>query len=125
MVTAESWPNLPLNEAFATYGQYLWNEYKYGREYADKEAQSDLNGYLLSSRQKQVDVIRFELADREEMFDANSYNKGALILHMLRKYLGDEVFFASLNLYLTRHQYQAVEIHQLRLAFEEVSGEDL
>ena len=35
LVTCESWSNLPLNESFATYGEYLWNEYKYGRDEAD------------------------------------------------------------------------------------------
>lgn len=125
LVTCESWPNLPLNESFATYGQYLWDEYKYGREEADKGAQSDLMAYLAGSRQTQVDMIRFMLKDREEMFDTNSYQKGGRIIHMLRKYLGDDVFFASLKLYLERNKFQPVEIHHLRLAFEEVSGEDL
>jgi aminopeptidase N len=44
---------------------------------------------------------------------------------MLRNYLGDEVFFAALNLYLEKNKFSSVEFHQLRLAFEEVSGEDL
>lgn len=35
LVTCESWSNLPLNESFATYGEYLWREYKYGRDDAD------------------------------------------------------------------------------------------
>ena len=59
------------------------------------------------------------------MFDAISYNKGGLILHSLRKTLGDSVFFKGLNLYLNRHAYKTVEIHDLRLALEEVSGTDL
>lgn len=125
LVTAESWPNLPLNESFATYGEYLWSEYKYGREEADKAAQNDLGAYLTSSQQSQVDLIRFDVEDREAMFDNNSYQKGGRVLHMLRKYTGDEVFFESLKLYLERYKFQPVEIHQLRLAFEEVSGEDL
>ena len=45
--------------------------------------------------------------------------------HMLRKYVGDDAFFASLKLYLEDNKFQAVEIHNLRLAFEEVTGEDL
>ena len=36
-VTAESWSNLPLNESFATYGEYLWNEYKEGRDARSEE----------------------------------------------------------------------------------------
>jgi len=59
------------------------------------------------------------------MFDSHSYNKGGVILHMLRKHLGDEAFFKGLNLYLTKHAFQSVEVHELRLAFEKVSGEDL
>ena len=59
------------------------------------------------------------------MFDAVSYNKGGAILHMLRKYLGDEAFFTGLKKYLTTYKYKAAEVHQLRLTLEEVSGKDL
>lgn len=125
LVTCESWPNLPLNESFATYGEYLWNEYKYGRYEADRAGQNDLNAYLGTARNTRVNMIRFDLGNREEMFDANSYQKGGRILHMLRKYVGDEAFFASLKKYLNTYQYKPVEIHHLRLIFEDVTGEDL
>lgn len=125
LVTSESWPNLPLNESFATYGEYLWNEYKYGREEADKNIQNDLNAYLSSAKNNKVEMIRYSLKDREDMFDVNSYQKGGRILHMLRKYVGDDAFFASLKLYLETNQYRPAEIAHLRLAFEEVTGEDL
>ena len=59
------------------------------------------------------------------MFDGHSYNKGGRILHMLRNYIGDEAFFAGLNLYLKTNQFKAAEFHHLRQAFEEVSGKDL
>ncbi len=125
LVTAESWANLPLNESFATYGEYLWDEHKYGRETADLKGLEDLTAYLKSSKAKQANVVRFNYANREEMFDEVSYQKGGRILHMLRKTVGDEAFFKSLNLYLTRHAYKTAEIHDLRLVFEEVTGQDL
>ena len=125
LVTCESWPNLPLNESFATYGEYLWNEYKYGRYFADRSGQNDLNVYLQTATNNRVNMIRFDLDNREEMFDANSYQKGGRILHMLRKYVGDDAFFTALNKYLTTYQFKPVEIHHLRLVFEEVTGEDL
>ena len=59
------------------------------------------------------------------MFDAFSYNKGGQILHMLRKYVGDDAFFASLKLYLEKNKFKTAEAHDLRLAFEETTGEDL
>jgi aminopeptidase N len=72
-----------------------------------------------------VNLIRFDYSDAEDMFDSHSYSKGGVILHMLRDYLGDELFFRGLKLYLTTHAFQSVEVHDLRLAFEKVSGEDL
>lgn len=44
---------------------------------------------------------------------------------MLRSYLGDEAFYAGLHHYLVSNAYKSVEVHHLRLAFEEVTGEDL
>jgi aminopeptidase N len=70
-------------------------------------------------------LIWFGHDDKEEMFDGHSYNKGGRILHMLRSYLGDDAFFKGLNNYLVSNKYKSAEVHQLRLAFEEVSGEDL
>lgn len=125
LVTCESWSNLPLNESFATYGEYLWEEYKYGRDAADAHHAGSLSGYLSEAEQKQANLIRFQYDDKEDMFDGHSYNKGGQVLHMLRKYVGDEAFFASLKLYLETNKFNSVEIHNLRLAFEKVTGEDL
>lgn len=126
LVTCESWSNLTLNEGFATYSEYLWREYKYGHASAENKRLQDLNGYLMSAGQQGThDLIDFEYKDKEQMFDQHSYNKGGLIIHMLRTYLGDEAFFASLNKYLKTNAYTDVEAHELRLAFEDTVGEDL
>ncbi|MBL7901050.1 MAG: M1 family metallopeptidase [Bacteroidia bacterium] len=123
LVTCESWSNLSLNESFATYGEYLWNEYKHGRGEADAHNYQSKMGYMGSKKEKHL--IRFEYDQQEDMFDAFSYNKGGQILHMLRKAVGDEAFFASLKNYLETNRYKAAEVHHLRLAFEETTGRDL
>ncbi|MEZ5012755.1 MAG: M1 family metallopeptidase [Chitinophagales bacterium] len=125
LVTCESWSNIPLNESFATYGEYLWREYKYGRDDADQLGENDLQTYMNEAGYKQVNTIRFNYDTREDMFDSHSYAKGGRILHMLRKYLGDDAFFAGLQKYLNDNAYNSVEIENLRLAMESVSGEDL
>ncbi|MFN8154757.1 MAG: M1 family aminopeptidase [Bacteroidia bacterium] len=124
-VTCESWSNIPLNESFATYGEYLWNEFKYGREEADIGRLNDLNAYLRESKTKKVNLIRFQFDNKEDMFDRHSYQKGGCILHVLRKTVGDDAFFAALKLYLQTNAFRPVEVHQLRLAFEEVTGKDM
>lgn len=124
-VTCESWSNLPLNESFATYGEYLWLEHEYGNEKAESHRLGDLENYLSEAKTKQVSLIRPFYVSEEEMFDAHSYAKGGLILHHLRKYIGDEAFFTTLNLYLKKHAFGNAEVEDLRMAFEEVTGEDL
>ena len=125
LVTCESWANLPLNEAFATYGEYIWREEGFGRMAADKHLDADLNNYFREARSKQVDMIRFDYTDKDDMFDSHSYAKGGRVLHMLRYYLGDEAFYLGLQKYLEDNAFSTVEIHQLRLALEEICGEDL
>ena len=123
-VTAESWSNLTVNESFANYSEVLWDEYKYGKDAGDAHNFGDMQGYLGSNSEKK-DLVRFYYGDKEDMFDAVSYNKGGRILHMLRNYVGDSAFFKSLNLYLTTNKFKTAKPHQLRLAFEEVTGKDL
>jgi aminopeptidase N len=124
LVTTESWSNLTVNESFATLGSQLWNEYAYGKDAGDEERYNSTQGYL-GSRSEKKDLVRFYYNDKEDMFDAVSYNKGGAILQMLRKFVGDSAFFKSLNVYLTANKFKAAEAHQLRLAFEEVTGKDL
>jgi len=123
-VTAESWSNLTLNESFADYSQTLWEEYKNGKDAGDAENYQGMQGYLQSGSEAK-DLVRFYYGDKEDMFDQVSYQKGGRILNMLRNHIGDSAFFKSLNLYLTTNKFKAAEAHQLRLAFEEVTGRDL
>lgn len=124
-VTTESWSNLTLNESFADYSQTLWDEYKYGKDAGDAENFQGMQGYLGNPGSDKKDLVRFHYQHREDMFDAVSYQKGGRILHMLRNFVGDSAFFKSLNNYLTTHKFKSAEAHQLRLAFEEVTGRDL
>ncbi|HMP87010.1 MAG TPA: M1 family metallopeptidase [Lacibacter sp.] len=123
-VTTESWSNLTINESFANYSEYLWDEYKYGKDKAAATHYNAMQGYLNSGSEKKH-LVRFFYKDKEDMFDAVSYNKGGRILHMLRNYVGDSAFFKSLHLFLTTNRFKAAEAHQLRLAFEEITGRDL
>jgi aminopeptidase N len=51
-VTAESWSNLTLNESFANYSEYLWEEYKYGKDAADAHNFQDMQGYIMSGSEQ-------------------------------------------------------------------------
>jgi len=126
LVTCESWANLTLQEGFANYSEHLWQEHKYGMDAAGYQRSQELQGYLGSIVQSGThELIYYGYGDKEEMFDGHSYNKGGLVLHMLRAQIGDDAFFQGLNKYLTDHKYTAVEVDELRMAFEDVTGIDL
>jgi len=125
LVTAESWSNLTVNESFADFSEALWAEHKYGQDAGDAHAYMNMRNYLRSPKDAQKHLVRFHYADKEDMFDLVSYQKGGQILNMLRSHLGDDVFFGGLKKYLTDNKFGTGEAHQLRLALEAVSGQDL
>ncbi len=125
LVTTESWSNLTVNESFADYSEYLWTEHKYGRERADAYNYNAMQNYLANGVNAEKHLVRFNYEDKEEMFDAVSYQKGGRILHMLRHFVGDSAFAWGMHEYLQQNQYGTGEAHQLRLAMEKVTGKDL
>ena len=123
-VTTESWSNLTINESFADYSETLWEHYKYGQDAGDEQNYNGMQSYLRGRNEKK-DLVRFFYKDAGVMFDAVSYQKGGRILNMLRSQVGDSAFFKSLNLFLKTKKFQSAETQDLRLAFEEVTGQDL
>ncbi|HZE83293.1 MAG TPA: M1 family aminopeptidase, partial [Puia sp.] len=120
-----SWSNITLNESFADYSETLWNEYKYGKDAGDAINFAGIQSYLGQPENAGKDLVRFYYSDKEDVFDQVSYPKGGRILNMLRNHVGDSAFFKSLNLYLTTNKFKSAEAQNLRLAFEEITGQDL
>ncbi|MBX7225338.1 MAG: M1 family metallopeptidase [Chitinophagales bacterium] len=125
LVTCESWANLTLNESFATYGEYLWFQYKYGQEEADRQGKEDLDNYFKEALKVKEPIVNYHYDNFDDIFDNHRYEKGGRVIHMLRNYLGDDIFFKGLNIYLNENRLDCGEIHLLRMAFEKASGEDL
>ncbi|MBC7555732.1 MAG: M1 family metallopeptidase [Chryseobacterium sp.] len=125
LVTAESWSNITMNESFANYSEYLWEEHKYGKDAAEYHLMNDIDGYKRNPKNADKNLVRFQYENNLDVFDAVSYNKGGGILNMLRRYLGDDAYFTGLNDYLTTNAYGNGEAQQLRLSLEKVSGKDL
>ncbi len=123
-VTCESWSNVTLNEGFARFGEFLWEGYRHGTDAAGENNFMQLQSYLSDTANGSKDLVPYYYADADQTFDI-AYDKGSLVLNMLRNYLGDSAFFKGINLYLTRYRFQSAEVHQLRLVMEEVSGKDL
>lgn len=125
LVTAESWSNITVNESFADYSQTLWFEHSQGKDAGAFENYTGLRNYLSSPSDAEKNLVRFYYQNKEDVFDLVSYQKGGRILNMLRHFVGDDAFFASLNKYLTDNKFSNGSAIKLKLAFEAVTGKDL
>lgn len=123
LVTCKSWTHAWLNEGFATYFEALWKEWDKGREEFDYEMLQNAADYMAESYRRAIASPRY--AYPFELFDMHLYPKAAWVLHMLRRKLGDDLFWKSIRLYLKRHAPGTVETIDLIRAFEDASGKSL
>ncbi len=121
-VTCKDWGDIWLNESFATFMQNLYFEHSMGKNGYDRQVDDNMNGYFQEARRykRPLSTKMYQNADR--MFDSHTYPKGGVILHTLRRYLGDANFFAGLKLYLHTWQHTPVESGQLRRCMTEATG---
>jgi aminopeptidase N len=120
VVTCRDWRHLWLNESFASYFDPLYSEFAFGRDEFDhimyNAQQAGINTDKSLGRKPIVSV---------GSYGSNIYPRGASVLHMLRFVLGDDLFWKSLNHYITKNQYRTVETNDLKVAVEEATGQNL
>ena len=125
-VTCRDWSHAWLNEGFATFCEQLEREQRLGRDEYDYGVAGDLDTYLGEAGGRyQRPIVCRDYAEPIDLFDRHLYEKGGLVLHMLRRELTDAVFFEGVGRYLKRHAFGIVETNDLMRALEEVSGRSL
>ncbi|MFI5251771.1 MAG: M1 family aminopeptidase [Bacteroidota bacterium] len=126
LITCRDWSNAWLNEGFATYFEILFEEYDKGRDEALKEIHDNQNMMTLvdAGNHRRATVSGYYVHPIE-LFDGHIYGKGACVLHMLRNYLGDELFWKSINHYARKYAFQNVETNDFKIAIEEATGYNL
>lgn len=122
LVTPNHWSHIWLNEGFATFMAARYLEYSRGREAYLLQLQRSQTGYFTEARHYVRPLVWNRWVDPINMFDRHSFDKGALVLHMLRSLVGDDVFSEILETYLERHAYGSVETADLQRVVEEVTG---
>jgi aminopeptidase N len=115
--TTENWSHLWLNEGFAEFMNGAYWEAKLGRHASDDYYLDEYRQFTAIDAQHSMPLV----ADGSN----NIYPKGALVLRMLRRRLGDERFWASIHLFLTRHQFGGAVTEDVRQAVLDATGENL
>ncbi len=124
-VTERDWPELWLSEGFATYFSALWAQHAHG-DSVFRETMRDIRARVLrDERVATRPVIDTTETNLMALLDANSYQKGGFVLHMLRRELGDSDFFRGLRIYFHAHEFGNATSADLRDALERSSGRPL
>jgi len=123
LVTCRDWSHAWLNEGFATYFEHIERERRLGNDEYEHHVTADLNVYLGEAKSAyERPIVCRDYDEPIDLFDRHLYQKGGLVLHMLRRRLGDDAFFSAIHNYLTAHRGSIVETTNLVRALEETSG---
>jgi len=124
-VTCKDWGQIWLNESFATFMQMMYFEHSRGTYAYQREIQQNSLDYFDESRRYKRPLVTTLYMNSDVMFDQHTYPKGGVLIHSLRRMIGDGPFFAGLKSYLEHHQHTPVETSQLMEEMTDVSGTNL
>ena len=118
MISPDIWPEIWMNEGFASYCEPLWFEHLFGFE----------SYHYYMTNMNSVSYPSGPIYDPDPLFDGNTvYNKGSWVLHMLRGVMGDEAFFEGMYAYSTdpEFMYGTITTREFQAVMEQYYGAEL
>jgi aminopeptidase N len=126
LLTCRDWSHGWLNEGFATYFEALWTEHSLGRDEFVYEMHTNARQYLTEDKEHyRRPLVAYTFNQPIDLFDRHLYEKGSLVLHMIRYLLGEEGWWKAINHYVTKHRGQNVISADFERAIEEATGRNL
>jgi len=125
MATEKSFAHLWLSEGFATYFTTLYFEEKHGTDTAKYMLKEDRRETIAFSKENDHSVVDTTTTDYMKLLNANNYQKGGWVLHMLRRQLGDSAFWKSIREYYATYAGKNADTRDLQTIFEKNSGKKL
>jgi aminopeptidase N len=123
LISCRSWDQAWLSEGFADYFAALWDGHAHGADAFAVALDKLREGYLAEAEgDYRRPIVTQRYSDPIRMFDAHSYQKGALVLHMVRSLAGEDAWWRGLREYVRRYAGQTVTTADFQSVMEEVSG---
>jgi aminopeptidase N len=124
--TETQFQHLWLSEGFATYLTHCYLENKYGADTLRKGMIKDRAATIAFEKKRMTPVVDSTVnGDYMALLNPNSYQKGGWILHMLRRRLGDSLFWKGISTYYMTYRNKNANSEDFEKIIETVSGQDL
>ncbi len=124
-VTCETDGDMWINEGWASFSEYLFDEYVYGREAYVNHMLEDLRYMLQFGHHNEGGYRPVSGQPHEYVYGDHVYKKGALVAHNLRGYLGDSVFFETAKAFMKDYAFSSVSSDTLEHYWSAHTGVDL
>src|SRR5690606_588822 len=118
-VSIKRWRDLWLNEGFATYAEWLWNEHT-----GKGTAEAAFNGYY-QTEDDPMWAYPPRRARPGDLFNNSVYTRGAMTLHALRQRVGDPAFFKIVRTWAEERKYGHGTTDDFVALAERLSGKEL
>ena len=119
------WTHVWLSEGFATYFTNLYVENTKGKTAFLELVNKQRDAVIKFSKQQLTPILDYETKSLMRLLNTNSYQKGAWVLHMLRKKVGDVPFWNSIRAYYQKYTLKNASSDDLKNVFEEVTNQEL
>jgi aminopeptidase N len=124
--TETQWQHLWLSEGFATYMTHCYLENKYGADTLRKGMKADRAKVIAFEKHRLTPVVDSSIKDDYmELLNPNSYEKGGWVLHMLRRRIGDDLFWKGISTYYKTYRDKNAASADFEKVIESVTGQDL
>ncbi|HYM94674.1 MAG TPA: M1 family aminopeptidase, partial [Chitinophagaceae bacterium] len=124
MASEKSFAHLWLSEGFATYLTHIYIESKYGTDSMDHELQNDRQQVINFANRCNRPVVD-SVSPLMNLLNANSYQKGSWVLHMLRCESGDSIFHEIIRAYYEKYKGGNADTRDFEAVAKEVSKKSL
>jgi aminopeptidase N len=124
--TETQWKHLWLSEGFATYMTLCYLENKYGADTLKKSLQQDRKKVIRFEKTRLTPVVDTSIKeDYMQLLNPNSYEKGGWVLHMLRRRIGDTLFWKGISTYYATYRNKNASSADFEKVMETTSGQNL
>lgn len=125
LVTCSSAEDMWLNEGWARWSEWLFDEVHYGKAEYLNELKENHRNVLQYAHIRDLRVLPLSPMPIDVTYGTHTYDKGADVVHCLRTYMGDSLFFLSIQQFLNEKKFKNCSSSEFRDYLKNYSGLNL